>query len=58
MANVIILLARNRPIHPGANVGCDIVLWIMLIITTTFLIFAAVDAASYWDYSFYDDGSN
>ncbi|KAI9756774.1 MAG: hypothetical protein M1835_000707 [Candelina submexicana] len=31
--NFIVLLARNKPIHPGANVGCDLILWIAYVVT-------------------------
>ncbi|KAI9706113.1 MAG: hypothetical protein M1836_005519 [Candelina mexicana] len=31
--NFIVLLARNKPIHPGANVGCDLILWIAFVVT-------------------------
>lgn len=52
--NIIILLARNRWIHPGANVGCDLVLWLVLGISGGI---AATGAGSYLLYGWeYDDG--
>lgn len=33
--NILVLLIRNRPIHPGANVACDLLLWLGLIATGT-----------------------
>ncbi|KAK4697276.1 hypothetical protein P7C71_g763, partial [Lecanoromycetidae sp. Uapishka_2] len=54
VANVAILLSKNRPVHPGMNVGCDLVLWLFLGVTGTFATFGA---AQYIDNSIegYDD---
>ncbi|KAL9072403.1 MAG: hypothetical protein Q9161_003573 [Pseudevernia consocians] len=45
VANILVLLLRNRPIHPGANVACDLLLWLGLIVTG---IFATVGAETYF----------
>lgn len=47
IANLTILFARNKPIHPGANVGCDLVLWLGLLVTGIFETFAAL-GYSWW----------
>ncbi|MCJ1432156.1 hypothetical protein MMC27_001512 [Xylographa pallens] len=39
---MIVLLSRKRPLHPGANVGMDLVLWLGLIVTSSFAIIAAI----------------
>lgn len=41
VANILVLLLRNRPIHPGANVACDLLLWLGLIVTGIFATAAA-----------------
>ena len=51
--NIVILLTRNRWIHPGANVGCDLVLWLSLGITGSV---AATGAGSYLSYGYWDGG--
>ena len=28
LANIVTRLTRTRPVHPGANVGCDLVIWL------------------------------
>lgn len=33
LANIVTLLARNRFIHPGANVACDLLLWLGISVT-------------------------
>ncbi|KAF6220593.1 hypothetical protein HO133_003026 [Letharia lupina] len=58
VANILVLLIRNRPIHPGANVACDLLLWLGLIVTGTF---ATVGAGNYFwwypnDYDNYNQG--
>lgn len=57
LANLAVLLSRNRPIHPGANVGCDLVLWLGLLVTGPA---AVVGAISYFNYypGEYDNGNN
>lgn len=40
-ANILVLLLRNRPIHPGANVACDLLLWLGFIVTGTFVTLGA-----------------
>ena len=45
IANVAVLFVRRgRGIHPGANVGCDLILWLAFIVTG---FFATVGAADY-----------
>ncbi|KAL9117056.1 MAG: hypothetical protein Q9187_006411 [Circinaria calcarea] len=41
-ANIIVRLSRPRPMHPGANVGMDLVLWLALIVTGLLATVAAV----------------
>lgn len=43
IANMAVLLSRNRPIIPGANVGCDLVLWLLLLGTGVLLVLSAQD---------------
>lgn len=52
IANIITLLARNRAIHPGANVACDLILWLGLLITGGF---ATLGSVTYIYYSPDDD---
>lgn len=57
IANIVTLLARHRFIHPGANVACDLLLWLGLGIT------GALAAIGATNYSFvnaygYDDSSD
>lgn len=52
IVNRITLFARKRrPIHPGANIDYDLVLWPRLMIAGIFLILAAIDDVLYG----YDD---
>ena len=51
-ANILVLLIRNRPIHPGANVACDLLLWLGFIVTSTFAI---LDAETYFWWNPSDD---
>ena len=43
-ANITTLIARNRAIHPGANVACDLLLWLALLVTG---FFATIGATNY-----------
>lgn len=36
LANLCVLLVHSRWIHPGANVGCDLFLWLLFIVTSFF----------------------
>lgn len=59
VANILVLLIRNKPVHPGANVACDLLLWLGLAVTGAF---ATVGAENYFwwdpvDYDNYNDGS-
>ena len=48
ITNILVLLIRNSPIHPGANVACDLLLWLGFIATGTL---ATADAERYfWFY--------
>ena len=58
IVNIIVLLVRNRWIHPGANVGCDLVLWLGLGVTAGIASVGAVSYLYYDDYyGAYDTGS-
>ncbi|KAM0797285.1 hypothetical protein BDR22DRAFT_975417 [Usnea florida] len=35
VANIVVVLYRQRPVHPGANVACDLLLWLGFIVTGT-----------------------
>lgn len=48
------LLSLNRPIAPGANVGCDLLLWLSLLVTGISLGLSAQDNIG--SYDTYDDG--
>lgn len=60
IANITVLLARNRAIHPGANVACDLLLWLGLLVTGGFANLCAVNYLYYTadDDDTYDDGSS
>ncbi|MCJ1313542.1 hypothetical protein MMC25_007221 [Agyrium rufum] len=47
LANVVTRLVRRRPVHPGANVGCDLILWMALIVTGIAAIVPVLDALSW-----------
>lgn len=47
IANIATLLVRNRAIHPGANVACDLLLWLGLLITSGFAALGATTRLSY-----------
>ena len=51
-ANIATLLVRNRAIHPGANVACDLLLWLALLVTG---FFATIGATNYLYSSDYND---
>ena len=53
VTNIAVLLLRNKPILPGANVACDLLLWPLLIATG---VIASFDASNYQN--FYDYGSD
>ncbi|KAI9666070.1 MAG: hypothetical protein M1821_004005 [Bathelium mastoideum] len=48
---ILVLTIRKRPVHPGAAVGVDLVLWLALIVTTLFA------ASSAWSVSYYGSDS-
>ena len=50
ITNLAVLFSRNKAIHPGANVGCDLVIWLALIVTGTFAAFGASDYFYYDSY--------
>lgn len=49
--NFIVLFARRKPIHPGANVGVDLILWMAFIVTGVIASFG-VDQDIKFDGSF------
>ena len=56
-ANVGVLLARKgQGIHPGANVGCDLVLWMAFLVTGVYALFGAFSVNGYWTGSYYPNG--
>ena len=60
IANIATLLARNRAVHPGANVACDLLLWLGLLVTGGFATVGGIDYlaySAYDDYNYYDSGS-
>ena len=59
IANIVTLLERNRAIHPGANVACDLLLWLGLLFTGAFATFGATNNLyfSASDIDTYDNGS-
>ena len=60
IANMVTLLIRNRAIHPGANVACDLLLWLGLLVTAGFATLGGTNYLYYYaydDYS-YDNGSS
>ncbi len=52
VANIVTLLVRNRAIHPGANVACDLLLWLGLLFTGGI---ASFGASNYLYFYAYDD---
>lgn len=50
------LFSLNRPIAPGANVGCDLLLWLSLLGTGILLVLSAQDNIG--TYYIYDDDYN
>ncbi|EKG13108.1 hypothetical protein MPH_09785 [Macrophomina phaseolina MS6] len=48
---ILILLLSKRPIHPGAAVGVDLVLWLTLVVTGFFTTWAYYTLISSYDYS-------
>lgn len=42
VANVIVRLCRARPMHPGANVGMDLILWLAFAAALGFSYFGAI----------------
>lgn len=55
VANIGTLLARNRAIHPGAKVACDLLLWLGLQFTSAYAI---VGATNYFFYTADDDSDD
>jgi hypothetical protein len=52
-ANVATLLLKNRPMHPGANVALDLILWLAFLVTATF---ATIGGAVYVNSFYYISG--
>lgn len=42
LANITTRMCRARPIHPGANVACDLLLWLFLVIVVIFMYLLAI----------------
>ena len=57
IANIATLLARNRAIHPGANVACDLLLWLGLLVSGGFTSLGATNFLYYTAYDDYGYGS-
>ena len=60
--NLLTIWVRDgRGIHPGANVGCDLFLWLALLVTGIFATFGATNELWWYDggsyYSGEDNGS-
>ena len=57
VTNILVLLVRNKPIHPGANVACDLLLWLGLIVTGAFATAGAVPYFSWYrrDYDSFNE---
>lgn len=49
IANLVVLLKRSRWIHPGANVGCDLILWLIFFGTALCSTGGAVGLLSPYD---------
>ena len=59
LANIIVRLSRARPMHPGANVGCDLILWLAFIPVLVFSYVAGVVWLALDDYySYYSSSSS
>lgn len=52
LANIIVRLCRARPMHPGANVGCDLILWLMFLVAAIFCFSLSIFLVE--DYGFYN----
>lgn len=58
VANIATSLSRNRPIHPGANVGCDLVLWLLFAVTGSFATIGALNYIGNYVGGYDDDDSS
>lgn len=57
--NLLTLWVRDgRGIHPGANVGCDLFLWLALLVTGTFATFGATNELFWYDGGSYYSGED
>ena len=57
IVNIIVLLVRRKWIHPGANVGCDLVLWLALAVTGATANLGSVDYLNYYQGGYYGGGT-
>ncbi|KAL6719862.1 hypothetical protein ACLMJK_001783 [Lecanora helva] len=55
LTNLAVLFSRNKAIHPGANVGCDLVLWLGFIVTGIMVSARASDFLFYASYGRHDN---
>lgn len=48
-ACIVVFFSRkhNAPMHPGAQVGCDLVLWLALIVTGAFAVIATISVGNW-----------
>ena len=56
LTNITVRLRRPRPIHPGANVAMDLLLWMALFVTGFFATIAAVNSIKNDPLVFFVDG--
>lgn len=58
-ANLLTIWVRDgRGIHPGANVGCDLFLWLAFLVTGIVATFGALDELFWYDDSYYNDNDD
>ena len=50
ITNLAVLSIRKRAIHPGANVACDLVLWLALSTTGAFAVIGAANYIGFYPY--------
>ena len=53
VANIIVRLSRPRPMHPGANVGVDLVIWAAFLATLVFFWADSIYGLTYHYYCYY-----
>ena len=50
VANIIVRMVRARPMHPGANVGCDLVLCLLFAVALALSFLSAIPTSKYDPY--------